>query len=58
MLKKPGVQNVHDIHVWEVTPGQVVMSAHVMVWKGVDFDAELMELNEMVSSRGIVHSTI
>jgi cobalt-zinc-cadmium efflux system protein len=31
VLSKPGVVDVHDVHVWAVTPGQHVFSAHVVV---------------------------
>ena len=27
----PGIESVHDLHVWTVTPGMVAMSAHAMV---------------------------
>ncbi|MCW4384748.1 cation diffusion facilitator family transporter [Salinibacterium sp. SYSU T00001] len=31
VLAAPGVVDVHDVHVWAVTPGQNVFSAHVVV---------------------------
>ena len=36
----PGVESVHDLHVWSITPGQVALSAHLEVrdlrhWPGI-----------------------
>jgi cobalt-zinc-cadmium efflux system protein len=31
VLAKPGVVSVHDVHVWSITPGSNVFSAHVVV---------------------------
>lgn len=31
VLAKPGVVSVHDVHVWSITPGSHVFSAHVVV---------------------------
>lgn len=31
VLARPGVVDVHDVHVWAVTPGQNIFSAHVVV---------------------------
>jgi cobalt-zinc-cadmium efflux system protein len=36
MASQPGVTEVHDLHVWEVTSGFVALSAHVRV--GIDND--------------------
>ena len=31
VLSKPGVVSVHDVHVWSITPGSNVFSAHIVV---------------------------
>jgi cobalt-zinc-cadmium efflux system protein len=31
MMEVEGVTSVHDLHVWAVTPGNVILSAHVVV---------------------------
>jgi cobalt-zinc-cadmium efflux system protein len=31
IVEEPGVVAVHDVHVWAITPGQYVFSAHVVV---------------------------
>lgn len=35
VLEKPGVVAVHDVHVWSITPGSNVFSAHVVVESSV-----------------------
>jgi cobalt-zinc-cadmium efflux system protein len=36
MASHPGVHEVHDLHVWEVTSGFPALSAHVMVGRDAD----------------------
>jgi len=31
MRQVPGVSEVHDLHVWTVSPGYVALSAHVVL---------------------------
>lgn len=31
VLSKPGVESVHDVHVWSISPGSNVFSAHIVV---------------------------
>lgn len=55
----PGVTEVHDLHVWEVTSGFPALSAHVIVPAGEDCHARRRELQQMVGERfGIDHVTL
>lgn len=55
----PGVAQVHDLHVWEVTSGFVTLSAHVMVASGDDCHARRREMKELLRDRfGIEHTTL
>ena len=36
MAGQPGVQEIHDLHVWEVTSGFPALSAHVLVGRDAD----------------------
>ena len=55
----PGVREVHDLHVWEVTSGFPALSAHVLVPPGVDCHARRAELEHLLSERfGIEHATL
>ena len=56
---QPGVVEVHDLHVWEVTSGYVAMSAHVLVEPGGDCHAVRRSLGEVLrTSYGITHATL
>jgi cobalt-zinc-cadmium efflux system protein len=55
----PGVVEVHDLHVWEVTSGFPSLSAHVLVQPGSDCQARRRELAQLLEERfGIEHSTL
>ncbi len=59
--KIPGVENVHDLHIWAVEPRIVMLTCHVMV-EGDDSqltDKLLSTIRERVASEfGIKHLTI
>jgi cobalt-zinc-cadmium efflux system protein len=55
----PGVVEVHDLHVWEVTSGFPALSAHVVVRAGDDCHELRRRLQQMVAERfGISHTTL
>ncbi len=55
----PGVVQVHDLHVWEVTSGFVTLSAHVVVAAGDDCHARRRELKQLLDEDfGIQHTTL
>jgi cobalt-zinc-cadmium efflux system protein len=59
MVAVPGITEVHDLHVWEVTSGFPALSAHVLV--GVDDDCHRarMALEAVLLDRfGIEHTTL
>jgi cobalt-zinc-cadmium efflux system protein len=59
MAAHPGIVEVHDLHVWEVTSGFPALAAHVLVASGDDCHALRRELERLLSERfGIVHSTL
>jgi cobalt-zinc-cadmium efflux system protein len=53
----PGVVNVHDLHVWEVTSGFPALLAHVLVEQDVDCHAERRELEHLLEDRFDLHHT-
>ena len=58
MLDSPGVQAVHDLHVWTITSGMNVISAHVVMGPDGDPGAMLDHLGECLSGDfDIDHST-
>ncbi len=55
----PGIVEVHDLHVWEVTSGFPALAAHVLVPPGDDCHARRRELQRMLHERfGIDHTTL
>jgi len=58
ILDAPGVQSVHDLHVWTITSGVNVVSAHVVLKPSADGAAALDHLCECLSGHfDIEHST-
>ncbi len=59
MAAHPGVLEVHDLHVWEVTSGFPALAAHVLVRPGDDCHGVRRSLQAMVGERfGIEHVTL
>ena len=59
LAAQPGVVEVHDLHVWEVTSGFPALSAHVVVRAGDDCHERRRLLQRMVGDRfGISHTTL
>ena len=54
-----GVVDVHDLHVWTLTSGMEVATAHLMVASGTDSHAVLDRARELLAERhGISHATL
>jgi cobalt-zinc-cadmium efflux system protein len=50
---------VHDLHLWELTPGVPILTAHVLVAPATDCHAIRRELEQMLRQRfGIEHTTL
>jgi cobalt-zinc-cadmium efflux system protein len=59
LAAQPGVTEVHDLHVWEVTSGFPALAAHVLVAVGDDCHARRRELEQVLHDRfGIEHTTL
>ncbi|CAA9493851.1 MAG: Cobalt-zinc-cadmium resistance protein CzcD [uncultured Solirubrobacteraceae bacterium] len=59
MARHPGVVEVHDLHVWEVTSGFPALAAHVTVAPGDDCHRLRRELQDALGQRfGIRHTTL
>jgi cobalt-zinc-cadmium efflux system protein len=55
----PGVVEVHDLHVWEVTSGFPALSAHVTVSRQADCHAARRDLEALLHARfGLDHTTL
>jgi cobalt-zinc-cadmium efflux system protein len=59
LASQPGVVEVHDLHIWEVTSGFPALAAHVLVHPGDDCHAVRRRLQAMVAERfDIAHVTL
>jgi cobalt-zinc-cadmium efflux system protein len=59
LASAPGVIEVHDLHIWEVTSGFPALAAHVLVAEGDDCHARRAELERLLRERfGIEHTTL
>ncbi len=57
LAAQPGVVEVHDLHVWEVTSGFPALSAHVVVGAGADCHELRRSLQQMLEKRFDLHHT-
>ncbi|MDQ6820400.1 MAG: cation diffusion facilitator family transporter [Actinomycetota bacterium] len=59
LAHQPGVVQVHDLHVWEVTSGFPALSAHVVVRAGDDCHERRRALQRVLEERfGLHHTTL
>lgn len=54
----PGVQEVHDLHVWALTQGQNAMSVHLVTQPETADPGLVQKAQEVAGSHGIEHTTI
>jgi cobalt-zinc-cadmium efflux system protein len=54
----PGIESVHDLHVWAVTPAVVAMSAHCIVREPAQHQHVLEHIHDAMQLFGIQHVTI
>lgn len=54
----PGVDSVHDLHLWTVTSGVVAMSGHLVVKNPTDNQPVLEEVQGRMRALGIQHVTV
>lgn len=55
----PGVLEVHDLHVWQITSARAVVSAHVLVEESADCHAVRVGVSDILHQRyAIEHSTL
>jgi cobalt-zinc-cadmium efflux system protein len=59
LAARPGVREVHDLHVWEVTSGFPALAAHVRVAPGDDCHARRRVLQRFLHDEyGLTHTTL
>jgi len=59
MVGVPGVEEVHDLHVWTITSGFPALAAHVLVGRNQDCHARRRDLEKLLAIEfGIEHTTL
>jgi cobalt-zinc-cadmium efflux system protein len=59
LVSQPGVVEVHDLHVWEITSGFPALSAHVLVAAESDCHAARRDMEALLRERfGLDHTTL
>lgn len=59
MAAQPGVNSIHDLHIWTLASGQVMLSAHVVLADLRRWDDVLVGLRGLLHERyGIDHATL
>jgi cobalt-zinc-cadmium efflux system protein len=59
LTEAPGVVEVHDLHIWEITSGFPALSAHVLVGRGEDCHGRRVELEHLLAHEfEIAHTTL
>jgi len=59
MVSVPGVDSVHDLHIWTITSGFPALAAHVLVGAGEDCHGRRRELEQLLEHEfRIDHTTL
>ncbi|CAA9437760.1 MAG: Cobalt-zinc-cadmium resistance protein CzcD [uncultured Rubrobacteraceae bacterium] len=59
MAGAPGVQEVHDLHIWTITSGFPALAAHVLVGRDENCHDRRRELEDLLKQEyGIEHTTL
>jgi len=54
----PSIVNVHDFHVWALTPGRVIATAHLMFASQSDYHAHTESISNFFLTKGITRLTL
>ncbi len=59
LKKLPGVQEVHDLHIWGLSTEQTALTAHLIMPKGGLSDKEYLQINQVLAKQfHIQHVTL
>ena len=59
MESVPVVEDVHHVHAWSLTPERALLSLHVQIAAGADYDQALNDIQDALATRlDIGHVTI
>lgn len=59
LLSVNGVKDVHDLHIWMITPDYLSMTVHLFIEQDTDRDAALRQIQKLIQDNyGITHLTV
>lgn len=58
LLNLQGVKNIHDLHVWSITPGTEVLTVHIVVEDTSICNDILKDVEKIARKYGIKHTTV
>lgn len=58
LLSIDGVESIHDLHVWSITPGTEILTVHIVVKDTGICDDILKNVEEIAHKYGIKHTTV
>lgn len=58
LRKLDGVKDVHDLHVWSITPGTEILTVHIVIEDTSICNDILKEVDEIAHRFGIKHTTV
>lgn len=59
MTAVPGVQSIHDLHLWALTSGKASLTAHVVYAPGVQPESLLPPLKKVLAEQfSVFHTTL
>jgi cobalt-zinc-cadmium efflux system protein len=59
LVALPRIDEIHDLHVWQITSGEVALSAHVLVEPGADCHGLRRDLEKVLATDyQITHTTL
>lgn len=54
----PAVDDIHDIHIWALKPGMLILAMHLTIEESGDCDEALRAVTALCKSHGISHTTV